>query len=107
MCAYLQYNHNLESASVFFLALVNNRDLEAEDDEDELDTPGSVLIGLLAALKEDMPSRSATDLFFTGEDRKAAGIPLLRVLAFKHQSDGLHTSSLTFSSVSVTKYSTS
>ncbi len=107
MCAYLQHKHNLESASVYFSALVNNGDLEAEDEEDELDTPGSVLIGLLAALKEDMPAKSANDLFFTGEDRKAAGIPLLRVLAFKHQSHGLHTFSLTFSSVSVTKYSTS
>ncbi len=62
-------------------------------------TPGSVLIGQLAALKEDMPARSANDLFFKGEDRKAAGIPLLRVSAFKHQSHGLHTSSMTFSTV--------
>jgi hypothetical protein len=35
MCAYLQHKHNLESESVYFLALVNNGDLEAEDEEDE------------------------------------------------------------------------
>jgi hypothetical protein len=62
----VKYNNLL--LSLYFLTLANKGDLE-DDEDDELDTPGSILMGLLAALEEDMPASSAKDLFLTGDDR--------------------------------------
>jgi hypothetical protein len=70
-----------------------------EDEEEELDEPGSVLMGLFTALV--MADSSANERFLTGDAKKEAEMPQLRDLPFRCQSEGSETCSLTFSSTSL------